>query len=127
MKKKELTREEEQRLSYQIVAEFMNTYEEVIKPNLQAGKLEDIKFLLMDVFVRAEYVIKQKLPPMKERGAYTNYRMAIHELGGLAQYKLMTDRLFTTAFHSIERSVIRLHDVLKDNPIYQEFREASTQ
>ena len=108
---------------YQIVADFMNQYEQIIAPRLKEGKLEDVRFLLYEQTMRSEDVIKQNLPPMKENGAYANYRMIIQYLGGLAEEKNVTTGLLKSVLISVDRFSADLDLILSENPQYKQLRE----
>ncbi|MBR9701561.1 hypothetical protein GOV13_01425 [Candidatus Pacearchaeota archaeon] len=109
--------------TYQIVAEFMNKYERSIKPYLEEGKLDEIKFLIGEVCLRGRDVVEQDISPMEERGAYAKYRMALTELMGLFSTEEMTDELLELSFNSLERHAEDLDLILHKNPKYKQFRE----
>ena len=114
---------ETKNLAYEIIADFMNKYDALIKPNLAKGNLDEIKFLIGEVLLRSADVVDQKIPPIKEPLAYAKYRMAMQELNGLFDCKDINGRRIQLSSTSIERHLAELDLILSSNLDYKRFRE----
>ena len=114
----------EETILYQIVADFVNKYERIIEPNLKKGHLDGIKFLMLEQCLRGEDVINNKLPHMKERGAYARYRIAIGTFNSLCQCdKEISKETLEFFSNSLDRYVAELDLILWGNPLYKKLRE----
>jgi hypothetical protein len=110
------------KLSYGIVADFMDKYDQFIKTNLEKGKLDEIRFIIGDVCLRGEEIVEMRIPLFEEKMAYAKYRLIMQDLKGLLQTEKVDERLLKLTFVSLDRNVADLDLILKNNLHYKENR-----
>lgn len=114
---------EQDMVAYNIVADFMETYEEIIRPHLETGKTEEIKFLILETLKRGEDMINQKAH-LEENGAYAKYRIAIQYLSGILEKEDFTQGfLQKKILPSLDRQIADLDLILSQNHYYKSLRK----
>lgn len=114
---------EEGTIAYRIILNFMENYDRIIKPQLEKGKLNSIKFLIGEECMRGNDIINQTFH-FEENGAYAKYRMAIQYLSGILEKEDFTQGfLQEKILPSLDRQIADLDLILSQNPYYKSLRK----
>lgn len=105
------------------IVNFIEKYEEIIKPNLKKGNLDDIKGLIAEVCIRFGYYEDSENRTDSKRGTYERYRMAVTLLSPLYQMQEVGPRLLESITIHTNRLVSELGLILSDDPRFIKMRE----
>ncbi len=101
-----------------MVADFVNKFEGLIKPELKKGNL-GVTPVIADVCAR--FGIFEKLELSVRSDIYAKYRMAIQYLGGLLEGNTNQRGLDMVVLH-VDRYVAEIDQALWENPNYKSER-----
>ncbi len=102
---------------HEIMADFVNKYENLIKPALQKKKnLSNLGGLIIEQDLR--YKEMENLTTFPDPKAKAYYRLAINFLGQLTM-KTLTQDIFNFSFERIEAQVKELDTILHEDPNYK--------
>jgi hypothetical protein len=106
--------------SYNIIADFMNSYESIIRPFLEHGDIETASPAIWDVYDRRKLIRKEECSP----SAFVRYIGAVISLNNLVEHQERhTPEILDFLTARIERDANELDMLLNKNKEYSAHRE----
>ena len=103
------------------MANFVNQFEIIVKPNLEKGNLEGLRPIIGELFLRSELI--QDLTVSANKGAYGRYKMAIKYLAGLIRAENVNKKTLQDLLTCSDRWVSELDLILNKDPTYKLVRD----